>query len=151
MLKCLLISNKFLLLCWFKFLLLVTNFIQNRITLLLVLNLLQSTKLTSRIYLFIYLLHHDVFVSSVFFFFNFFLKNFITLISHFYFPKSLLLYLKKKKRKKKDSYYKTNTITSIHPYHPNIPTKKQLLLCNFSRFYFCFCFSLSQSRSPYYH
>ena len=97
MLKCFFVSNKLLLLCWFKFLLLLTNSLQNRITLLLVLKLLQSTKLTSRIHFF--LLHHDVFVSSVSFFNFFFFLNFITLISHFYFPKSLHFYLKKKKKK----------------------------------------------------
>ena len=131
--KCIFTSNKLLLLCWFKFLLLLSNSLQNRITLLLVLKLFQSTKLTPGILFF--LLHHDVFFSSVplffkiFFFFNFitlisrfycicffcppffsiyiYFLNFITLISRFYFPKSLLLYF----------YYffflKTPTIKSV--------------------------------------
>ena len=83
-LKCLLASNKFLLLRWFKFLLLLTNFLQNRITLLLVLKLLQFTKLiTPRIHFFFFLLHHDVFVSSVLLFFL--KKNFITPLDFFFF------------------------------------------------------------------
>ena len=66
-------SNKLLLLRWFKFLLLLTNFLQNMITLLLILKFLQSTKLTPRIhFFFFFLLHHDVFVSSVPLFYNFF-------------------------------------------------------------------------------
>ena len=53
MLKCLHGSNKFLLLHEFKFLLLLTNSLQNRITLLLVLKLLQSTKLTPCFFFFL--------------------------------------------------------------------------------------------------
>ena len=41
-LKCLHTSNKLLLLRWFKFIFLLTNFLQNRITILLVLKLLQK-------------------------------------------------------------------------------------------------------------
>ena len=47
-------SNKLLLLRWFKFLLLLTNFLQNMITLLLILKFLQSTKLTPRIHFFFF-------------------------------------------------------------------------------------------------
>ena len=50
---CLHTSNKLLLLRWFKFLLLLTNSLQNRITLLLVLKLLQSTKLTPCFFFFL--------------------------------------------------------------------------------------------------
>ena len=47
-------SNKLLLLRWFKFLLLLTNFLQNMITLLLILKFLQSTKLTPHIHFFFF-------------------------------------------------------------------------------------------------
>ena len=52
MLKYLSASNKLLLLSWFKFLLLFTNSLHNRITLLLVLKLLPSTKLIPHIHYF---------------------------------------------------------------------------------------------------
>ena len=69
--KCIYASNKLLLLRWFKFLLLLTNSLQNRITFLLVLKLLQSIKLTPLILFFFFLLRHNVFVSFVLLFFQF--------------------------------------------------------------------------------
>ena len=62
-------SNKLLLLRWFKFLLLLTNFLQNMITLLLILKFLQSTKLTPRIH---------------FFFFFYFITMYLFLLSPFF-------------------------------------------------------------------
>ena len=67
--KCLPVSNKLLFLRWFKFLLLLINSLQNRITLLLVLKLLQFTKLTPCIhFFFFYFITMYLFLlSSIFF------------------------------------------------------------------------------------
>ena len=67
--KCLPTSNKLLFLRWFKFLLLLTNSLQSRIILLLVLKLLQFTKLTPCIhFFFFYFITMYLFLlSSIFF------------------------------------------------------------------------------------
>ena len=119
MLKCLPTSNKLLLLRWFRFQLILTNSLQNRITLLLVLKLLQSNKLTPCIhFFFFYFITMCLFLLSPFsylfiFFFLFHYPNLTFLFSQ------ISSLFKKEKRKKKDSYYKTSTITSIHPYCKN--------------------------------